>query len=93
MNTAKDSKEVVGELLAEHYRQAFDAKKRGEPVGWSTSVFPQELPESFGLSVCYPENQAAGMAAKKESLKMCNIAEDMGYSTDLCAYARNLICA
>ncbi|MGL5780031.1 2-hydroxyacyl-CoA dehydratase subunit D [Cetobacterium sp.] len=85
----KLAKDVVAELLVEQYNAAFRAKEKGEPVGWSTSVFPQELAEVFDLKICYPENQAAGMAAKRESLKMCNIAEDMGYSIDICAYARN----
>lgn len=88
MSEKLSSKEVISNLLAEQYEKAFEAKAKGEPVGWSTSVFPQELPESFGLRVCYPENQAAGIAAKRESLKLCNIAEDMGYSNDICAYAR-----
>ena len=62
------AKKVVSELLAKQYENAWEAKKRGEPVGWSTSIFPQEIPESFGLCICYPENQAAGMGAKKESM-------------------------
>ncbi|MEL7597613.1 MAG: 2-hydroxyacyl-CoA dehydratase family protein, partial [Clostridiaceae bacterium] len=82
------SKDVISNLLAEQYANAFKAKEKGEPVGWSTSVFPQELPECFGLSVVYPENQAAGIAAKRESLKLCGLAEDKGYSIDVCAYAR-----
>jgi benzoyl-CoA reductase/2-hydroxyglutaryl-CoA dehydratase subunit BcrC/BadD/HgdB len=88
MGSKSGSKELIGNLLAEQYQKAFEAKAKGEPIGWSTSVFPQELPESFGLRICYPENQAAGIAAKKESLKLCNIAEDKGYSIDLCSYAR-----
>ena len=88
MSEKLSSKQVISDLLAKQYQDAFDAKAKGEPIGWSTSVFPQELPECFGLKICYPENQAAGVAAKKESLKLCNIAEDKGYSNDICAYAR-----
>ncbi len=88
MDEKQSSKELIGALLSQSYKDAFEAKKRGEPIGWSTSVFPQELAEVFDLKICYPENQAAGIAAKKESLKLCNIAEDKGYSIDLCAYAR-----
>lgn len=83
------AKKVIADLLAQQYENAWEAKRRGEPVGWSTSVFPQELPETFGLCVCYPENQAAGMGAKKESMDNINVAESAGYSIDLCAYARN----
>ena len=85
------AKKVVSELLAKQYENAWEAKKRGEPVGWATSIFPQEIPESFGLCICYPENQAAGMGAKKESMANIEVAESAGYSIDLCAYARNNI--
>ena len=54
---------VINGLLARSYEEAWEAKKNGIPVGWSTSVFPQEVVEAFGLPLCYPENQAAGLAA------------------------------
>ena len=88
MSEKKDARQVINELLAKQYKDAFKAKEEGRPVGWSTSVFPQELVEAFGLSVLYPENHAAGVAAKRESLKLCEMAEGKGYSIDLCAYAR-----
>lgn len=88
MSDRKDARTVINDLLAEQYANAFKAKEEGRPVGWSTSVFPQELAEIFDLCLCYPENHAAGVAAKKESLELCELAEEKGYSIDLCAYAR-----
>ena len=79
---------MINGLLAKSYKEAWEAKEKGIPVGWSTSVFPQEIVESFGLPLLYPENQAAGVAAKKESLSLQEKAEARGYSIDLCAYAR-----
>ncbi len=79
---------VINGLLARSYEEAWEAKKNGIPVGWSTSVFPQEVVEAFGLPLCYPENQAAGLAAKKESQALQETSESEGYSIDLCAYAR-----
>lgn len=84
----KNAAKVINGILAKSYADAWKAKEEGRPVGWSTSVFPQELVEVFGLDVLYPENQAAGVAAKKESLSLCEAAESAGYSIDLCAYAR-----
>ncbi|KGK81951.1 (R)-2-hydroxyisocaproyl-CoA dehydratase subunit HadB [Clostridium sp. HMP27] len=84
----KRAAEVINGILAKSYADAWKAKEDGKPVGWATSVFPQELVEAFGLDVLYPENQAAGVAAKKESLSLCEAAESIGYSMDLCAYAR-----
>ncbi len=88
MGEKKDAREVINDLLAEQYKDAFKAKEEGRPVGWATSVFPQELAEIFDLNLCYPENHAAGVAAKRESMELCELAEDEGYSNDLCAYAR-----
>ena len=65
----------INGLLAKSYKEAWEAKENGIPVGWSTSVFPQEIVEAFGLPLCYPENQAAGLAAKKESLGLEEKAE------------------
>ena len=79
---------MINGLLAKSYKEAWEAKEKGIPVGWSTSVFPQEIVECFGLTLLYPENQAAGVAAKKESLSLQEKAESRGYSIDLCAYAR-----
>jgi (R)-2-hydroxyglutaryl-CoA dehydratase subunit alpha len=57
-------------------------------VGWSSSKFPSEIAETLGLAVVYPENQAAAIAAKHGGQRMCEIAEGMGYSNDICGYAR-----
>lgn len=84
----KSAASVINSILAKSYADAWKAKEEGRPVGWATSVFPQELVEIFDLNLLYPENQAAGVAAKKESLSLCEAAEAVGYSIDLCAYAR-----
>lgn len=84
----KDAKQLIAELLDAQYQAGFKAKEEGRPVGWATSVFPQELAEIFDLVLLYPENHAAGVAAKKESQELCELSEGIGYSNDLCAYAR-----
>lgn len=70
------------------YQNAWDAKKRGEPIGWSSSKFPSEIAEALGLAVCYPENQAAAISAKHGGERMCENAEAMGFDNDICGYAR-----
>lgn len=77
-------KEVTGDL----YQQARDAKAAGLPVGFSTSNFPKEIFEVFDLNVIYPENHAAAVAAHKGAIPFCEKAESLGYSMDLCSYAR-----
>ncbi len=70
------------------YDDAIAAKARGELVGWISSNFPVEIPETLGLNVVYPENQAAGIAARGGGQRMCEVSEADGYSVDICAYAR-----
>ena len=76
------------DIVAKTYEEAWEAKKRGEPVGWSTSKFPAELAAAFDLCIVYPENIAAAIAAQHDGERMLNAAEDMGFDADICAYAR-----
>jgi benzoyl-CoA reductase/2-hydroxyglutaryl-CoA dehydratase subunit BcrC/BadD/HgdB len=78
----------LGEIAKRAYADAQAAKERGEMVGWCASNFPVEIPETLGLVVVYPENQAAGIAARGGGERMCGISEADGYSNDICAYAR-----
>ncbi len=82
------AKIMLRNIVDKAYAEAWEAKERGEPVGWSTSKFPAEIAETLGLKVCYPENQAAAIAAKHGGQRMCEYAEAMGYDNDICAYAR-----
>lgn len=78
----------LGKIQADHYANALAAKERGEKVGWCASNFPQEIFETLGLHVVYPENHAAAVSARGGGERLCNVAEGMGYSNDICAYAR-----
>lgn len=78
----------LGQIAARAYSDAMEAKQRGEMVGWCASNFPVEIPATLGLHVVYPENQAAGIAARGAGERMCNESEGDGYSNDICAYAR-----
>ena len=80
--------QALRKVVSDVYAAAFEAKKRGEPVGWSSSKFPCEIAEALGLAVVYPENQAAGIAAQHDGERMCQAAEDLGYDNDICGYAR-----
>lgn len=82
------AKEKLRAVVDKVYQEAWDAKERGEPVGWSSSKFPAEFTETLGLKVVYPENQAAAISAKKGGQRMCEHAEAIGYDNDICGYAR-----
>ena len=60
----KPAKVLLGEIVARHYKEAWEAKNNGELVGWCASNFPQEIFETMDIKVVYPENQAAAISAK-----------------------------
>ena len=68
---------ALRKVVEDVYADARVAKKEGKLVGWSSSKFPCELAEAFGLNVMYPENQAAGIAANRDGEIMCKAAEDL----------------
>lgn len=82
------AKQQLNELLDRHYEEAWEAKRNGRPVGWASSNFPQEFLEAMDLTVCYPENHSTSLSAKHESMKMIERTEQLGYSNDICGYAR-----
>ena len=86
--TVEPNSAKLGKIAADAYVDAMEAKKRGEKVAWVSSNFPVEIPETMGIATVYPENQAAGIAARGAGTRMCEEAESEGYSNDICAYAR-----
>ena len=85
---ASPGTQALRQAVADVYANTWEAKKRGEPIGWSSSKFPCEITEALGLCVVYPENQAAGIAAQHDGERLCSEAEDLGYDNDICGYAR-----
>lgn len=80
---------MIGEQTNTLYENARLAKEKGEKVGWSASIFPQEIAETLGLVVLYPENHSAGIAARHQADPFLQECEGtLGYSNDLCAYAK-----
>ena len=83
------SRLMVNEQTAKIYANAWEAKAKGEPIGWSTAIFPQEICEAFGVPVLYPENNAAAISAKHLGEQFIQHAEGaMGYPINICSYAR-----
>lgn len=83
------SRIMVAEQTAKVYQDAWDAKARGEIIGWSTAIFPQEVCETLGIPVLYPENNAASISAKHLGDELIQHAEGpMRYPMNICSYAR-----
>jgi benzoyl-CoA reductase/2-hydroxyglutaryl-CoA dehydratase subunit BcrC/BadD/HgdB len=55
---------------------------------WITSGGPVELLIALGVTPIYPENHGAMIGATKMGSDLSEVAEQMGYSRDLCSYFR-----
>lgn len=88
MREKKTSKQLLQEFNAKVYEEIREAKEKGEKIGFSTSNFPKEICQTLDLKIMYPENHSAAVAAHKGAIPFCEKAEGMGYSMDLCSYAR-----
>ncbi len=77
--------------VKKHYDAAHLAKAEGKPVAWVASTTPVELLLALGVFPVWPENYASLCAARKVSVELCEVAENRGFSKDLCSYARCVI--
>lgn len=59
----------------------------GKKVAWITSGGPVEPLYAMGVLPFYPENYGAMCGASRMSVALCEMAEQKGYSRDLCSYA------
>jgi (R)-2-hydroxyisocaproyl-CoA dehydratase alpha subunit len=88
-NPLPKSRQMVNEQTAKAYADAWEAKKNHQPIGWSTAIFPQEIGETFGVPILYPENNAASVSAKHMGEQYIEHAEGaMRYPINICSYAR-----
>ena len=85
---------TMKDLMMVYYSEAKSAKVTGRKVAWITSGGPVEPLIAMGVIPVYPENHGAMIGASKMGAGLCEKAEAMGYSNDLCSYARSdIACA
>ena len=91
---AKEKKKIrsakaMRQLMTDYYTKAKIAESDGsKKIAWITSGGPVEPLHAMDVIPIYPENHGAMLGASKMSVEMCQVAEDMGYSRDLCSYFR-----
>jgi len=61
---------------------------RLRPLAWVTSGAPVEILVAMGVATVYPENYGALVGAQRAAVPLAQLAEEQGYSPDLCSYAR-----
>ncbi len=77
------------EIMTSYYIDAKTAEQTGKKVAWITSGGPVEPLIAMDIIPVYPENHGAMIGASKMGVDLCLKAEEMGYSSDLCSYARS----
>ncbi|HOD31408.1 MAG TPA: 2-hydroxyacyl-CoA dehydratase [Smithellaceae bacterium] len=80
---------TMKDYMMVYYSQAKSAKLTGRKVAWITSGGPVEPLIAMDVIPVYPENHGAMIGASKMGGSLCEVAEAMGYSADLCSYARS----
>ena len=82
------------EIMTHYYIDAKTAEQNGKKVAWITSGGPVEPLIAMDVIPVYPENHGAMIGAAKMGVDLCEKAEAMGYTGDLCSYARaDIACA
>jgi benzoyl-CoA reductase/2-hydroxyglutaryl-CoA dehydratase subunit BcrC/BadD/HgdB len=76
------------ELMTRYYMRAKIAEGSDQKIAWITSGGPVEFLIAADIIPVYPENHGAMLAASRISVELCEVAEGLGYSRDLCSYAR-----
>ena len=72
--------------MGRHYLAIEQAYRDGKPTAWATAGTPIELLYTMDVQPMLPENSATISAALKHSQNFIELAEDEGYSYDLCSY-------
>jgi benzoyl-CoA reductase/2-hydroxyglutaryl-CoA dehydratase subunit BcrC/BadD/HgdB len=83
------------QFIRSDYQAGHEHKKNGKPVVWSCSLVEKDLFYAMGLHPFYPEQFASLCAVRrktrdseKEAVRFARMAEQAGYSADLCGYER-----
>lgn len=94
IDEAKEKRKIkavkrMKEIMTAYYIDAKTAEQTGKKVAWITSGGPVEPLIAMDVIPVYPENHGAMIGASKMGVDLCEKAETMGYSSDLCSYARS----
>src|SRR5271157_3992305 len=79
---------ALKQINIDYYGAAHMAKENGKFIAYMNAFTPVELLYAMDVIPIYPENHAVIIGARKMSPELAAAAEGMGYSMDLCSYAR-----
>jgi benzoyl-CoA reductase/2-hydroxyglutaryl-CoA dehydratase subunit BcrC/BadD/HgdB len=82
LNATQGLKNIMGR----HFLAIEQAYRDGKPTAWATSGSPVEMIYAMKVQPMLPENSATVSAAQKYAQNFIEIAEEQGFSYDLCSY-------
>ncbi|MFX0167896.1 MAG: 2-hydroxyacyl-CoA dehydratase subunit D [Candidatus Hodarchaeota archaeon] len=85
-----DSSKLLRETMTLHILSTKTASQEGR-LAWVTSGFPVEIPVAMNIVAAYPEQYGAIVGSEKCGPILCGFAEELGFSQELCSYARSSI--
>jgi benzoyl-CoA reductase/2-hydroxyglutaryl-CoA dehydratase subunit BcrC/BadD/HgdB len=83
-----EASQKMKDLMTRYYIGAKMAEGSDKKIAWITSGGPVEFLIAADIIPIYPENHGAMLGASRMSVELCEVAEGLGYSRDLCSYAR-----
>ena len=81
------TQELLRQTMTLHMLEAKQAEQAGR-LAWVTSGFPVEIPVAMNVYPVYPEQYGAIVGSDKVGPLVSSFAEELGYSQELCSYAR-----
>lgn len=81
-----DATNGLKNVMGRHYLAIEQAYRDGNPTAWATSGTPVELLYTMDVQPMLPENSATISAAQGYSQNFIEVAEEQGFSFDLCSY-------
>lgn len=78
-------------LIGKYWQDLKNSKKDGKLIAWSSGASPFQILKEFDIEVVWPEGYASYCSIAGVSGDLCQRAETVGYSSDLCSVVRNFI--
>jgi benzoyl-CoA reductase/2-hydroxyglutaryl-CoA dehydratase subunit BcrC/BadD/HgdB len=86
-----DATKSLKNIMGRHFLAIEQAYRDGKPTAWATSGTPVELLYTMDVQPMLPENSATVSAAQGYSQEFIELAEEQGFSFDLCSYFKTNI--
>jgi benzoyl-CoA reductase/2-hydroxyglutaryl-CoA dehydratase subunit BcrC/BadD/HgdB len=83
--------DLKGVMIHYFLRGMLATKLPWKKTAWTCAGFPVELLWAYDVFPHHPENMATVAAARKQSLRLIEYTESLGYSRDLCSYCKTSI--